>query len=258
MNTTPSEISSRSGILSQLLEEAERLAAWPSGAEQFGPLLLSLLGLFLGLALLRRLRPSSQFTLVVGLTLTTAVIAALIDVVARDRPLLGLLLVAMPASAALFHLGNKVAPWWSGITLILSGRIRSGDFVAIDQVRGIFKGGDMVRAQVEDDNGVHVYLPWSAFAGKVVSRASDAPRLARIPVTFSAVPNPEERRQLEIRATLCPYRVWSRPVLVRPHPEHPERLEVELWSWSDEGARLSEDFLRRAARRDTPERPRSG
>jgi hypothetical protein len=54
------------------------------------------------------------------------------------------------------------------------------------------------------------------------------------------------------RAHLCPYRVARRPVRLRRDHDRPGTVDIELWSWSEAGARLAEDYLRRSVDHDCP------
>lgn len=246
-------------FLEQLLREARTLVDTSPSPEALQSLALLLLLLFLALPPIRMLRQSSAREglrgALLGLLLLVAVAAVgLGALLGRERPIVGTFLFALPFVAWLIHLARRLGPWWSGLGLVLGGHLRPGDLVAVGRVEGRFEGADLLRARLLSTDGERVFLPWSALAGEVFARTAGAARLVQIPVDLPHLPSPEERSQIELRAMLCPYRLWDRPVFVHPSLERAERLDVRLWTWSDEAASLAGDYLRRSLERDVEKR----
>lgn len=243
------------GPLEYLAEEAESLIFPSANADDILRIVLVVGAVFLSLVIFRLLRRArtpvgARISAFVSLGAATLGTLLFLELLGRGRPRIGLLAVALPILALVIDIGRRIGPWAAGFGLIIAGRLRIGDFLSVGDMSGTLDGVGLLRARLVNADGALAHIPWSYLAGAVVSRPSGAPRVARIHIDYSNPPSPEERRQLEVRAALCPYRVWSHPVVVRTDPERPERLDVELWSWSEESARLAEDFLRRAAARD--------
>ena len=166
------------------------------------------------------------------------------------HPVLGSALVILFIAGWTISFFSYGPGWWAGVRLLYLGQVRIGDDIQTDKYQGRLVGAELSRAHLLSPDGTHIYVPWSTLSGPVVVRSKRAHWPVRVQFDFRDVPSREERRRVEVRATLCPYRVWSEPVTIRSALDRPSRLDVELWSWSKEGSSLAADFLRRAVRED--------
>lgn len=164
------------------------------------------------------------------------------------RPLLAASLAVVPLAALLFRLAARALDAWGGLSLVLSGQIRVGDTLERDDtLEGVLESVGLARAVIRLPDDTVALVPWAQLQGVVRARRAHAPRHVRLELAFGAPVGQDQLRDFEIRVTLCPYRVLTRPAEVRIDPSRADQVWVELWAWSEAGARKAERHIRQAA-----------
>ncbi|MBX2810882.1 MAG: hypothetical protein KTR25_03700 [Myxococcales bacterium] len=161
------------------------------------------------------------------------------------KPALGSTLLMGLTVAVIWRLTGYLPGWWAGLRLFLTRRLKVNDTIVTEHYEGQFVRAGLLRAHIVSPDGADIFLPWPQLAKPVQIRSTCAHWPVKTYIQLPRLPTREERRTLEVQAAYCPYRVWSKPVLVRPDPAQPSQLCIELWSWSPEGRDLAVDYLLR-------------
>ena len=244
---------SNAEFLTRLLNEATEFVKNGPESSTSAQIAALLLIFALGLLALSALRSTNipskaQLWLIGALGLCFFIILSIVNLVSSEHPLLGFILVSPPLLAALFITGTRSASWWSGISLVISGKLKPGDQLNTSTVSGRFESAGLFRAVLKTKDEI-IHLPWSNLSGEVTINPANAPTHLEVDLDLGEPITSEVRRRIEINTKLCPYRVWNKPTNVMISKKNPNQISVELYSWSIEGSRQAEEYLRRSIER---------
>lgn len=230
----------------------ESMSYAPIGLSAIPLVVVALLGAVIAGTLLPRARTPGALRLSFAVAFLGALAAGVLLLAGVSRVAgvlmspwaVGFVLAAVAALA-----GVRLWGWFQGIVVVLSGRARIGDRVALAHQDGLLTRAGLLRAELASDDGTVWSIPWALF-GREVMGLSPSGNPLRVDVVVRGLPEvvADSRRRVARAASLCPFRVWTRPVEVRIDPVS-DTIEVRLWTWSSDAAPRAEDFVREATLR---------
>ena len=198
---------------------------------------------------LRGLAPARRPLLQLAIYATALLVA--ISVVARTAyataPLLVAVAAALGGAGVLFTLGLRLRVWVSAVVMLLSGRLRPGDRIAVDGVEGIIRSAGLFQVVVDGDGAGRLYIPTATLFERTVWLGSpEQAHPVEVEVRRSGAITVEQRRRLYRVAALCPYRAQGSEVTLVSASGDECWVTVRLSAWSEAAARRAEEHLRSA------------
>lgn len=180
--------------------------------------------------------------------ITVAVIAVVVTwFLWRRAPLLLGISLAVLAAAIGFGIAVRSRAWIWGLVMIWRGRLRIGDRLTFGTIQGHVTDVGIVGITVETDDGARVFVPNAKLSTDAFSVASPqevhpALIVLRLPDRELADADLETLRRI---GALCPYRQNGSTVSVEASDDL-HSVTVAFRSWSEQGAALASDHVKRA------------
>lgn len=244
------------GLGARFAAEALALEALWSGPGLW-TLLLGFVGIGVAQAILRLLlrrwagRPSRRdlgqvLALAVRLVAWAAAVALVLGRIAAVAPMIAAVGVLLVIFGLAFGIGVQARGWVIGWGLLLAGKVRIGDQLALERgARGVVERLGLLRLLLRTDEGARVVLPTRALTERGVTLSTPdqtVPVDLRLPVTRAL--DGATLRRLRILAGICPYRSWTTEPSVLMEGERTVRVRLQVWS--TEAAEAAEAYFRDA------------
>ncbi len=164
----------------------------------------------------------------------------------RAPLLLGVSLTVL-AGAAGFGIAIRGRAWIWGLAMIWRGRIRIGDRLRFGAIDGSVVDAGIFGITVVSDDGARVFVPNAKLSAETFSVASpEEVHPAEITVRAGGrALNEHDLETLRRISVLCPYRQSGGVVTIEAGSDA-SSATVMFRSWSEEGAKLAHDHVRRA------------
>jgi hypothetical protein len=197
----------------------------------------------------RRLTPRVRALASASINAVAAAVAAVVVAwfLWRRAPLLLGISLAVLAAAVGLGVAIRGRAWVWGLVTIWRGRVRIGDRLRFGAIDGRVADVGLFGVAVIADDGARVFVPNAKLAGDTFSVASpEEVHPAEVAVRAAGRELTEDDLEALRRiAALCPYRQGGVAVTVALAADR-RSATVGFRSWSEEGARLARDHVRRA------------